>query len=303
MKKQIIRLVIADLDNTLYNWVSSFVPAFYAMVDVAADILKVDKEKLLDELRSIHQRYRNSEQPFALLETPSVENRFPGLSRLEKKYELDPAFAAFNKKRKRHLHLYPGVERTITQIRDAGCGVVGYTEAILNNSIYRLAKLGVMDDFDAIYAPASRADGHPDPSRQYDFEPYRDKIHLLPDDHRKPDPTVLTEICAEYDADTAETLYVGDSMTRDVAMAKQAGVVAVWAKYGSKYDPTDWQKLVRVTHWTDEDVARERILKEELGEVRPDLEIESFPELLEHFEFGPLVCTQPTRDGAALQRR
>jgi hypothetical protein len=41
-------------------------------------------------------------------------------------------------------------------------------------------------------------------------------------------------------------------------MAERAGVVSAWAKFGSSYDPKLWSQLVRVTHWTEHDVEREK---------------------------------------------
>ena len=78
--KPTIRLVVTDLDNTLYDWVSFFVPSFYAMVDEAVELLQVARERLLDDLQEVHVRYGTSEQPFALLETKVVEDRLSGKS-------------------------------------------------------------------------------------------------------------------------------------------------------------------------------------------------------------------------------
>jgi phosphoglycolate phosphatase len=62
-------------------------------------------------------------------------------------------------------------------------------------------------------------------------------------------------------------------------MAKQAGVTAIWARYGTKYDPACWTYLVKITHWTEEDVAREKTLKAKYHDVVPDYTIDSFEEL------------------------
>ncbi|MFY9574530.1 MAG: HAD family hydrolase [Blastocatellia bacterium] len=281
MKRCPIYLLVTDLDNTLYDWVSTFVPALYAMVDVAAGILGVDREQLLEDLKTVHQRYHNSEQPFALLDTPAVEHRYPNTSRLERKRHLDPAFEAFNNARRENLRLYPEVRETLQVIRDSGCVIVGYTEAFVENSLYRLTLLGILDQIQLLYVPKSRSDeGHPDPARRRILDEYRDRVRLLPDGHRKPDPQVLREICEEHQVSPKETLYVGDSMTRDVAMAKKAGVHAAWARYGCAFSREDWNKLVRVSHWTAEDVAREVWLKEEYRDVRADVEIDSYAELL-----------------------
>jgi hypothetical protein len=42
-----------------------------------------------------------------------------------------------------------------------------------------------------------------------------------------------------------------------------------------------WKVLVRVTHWTDEDVAREKELKREYERIEPDYTIDSFGELMD----------------------
>ena len=66
-------------------------------------------------------------------------------------------------------------------------------------------------------------------------------------------------------------------------MAKQAGMTAVWARYGTRYDPALWSLLVAVTHWTSADVEREAGLKEAFRNIVPDFTIDRFDELLPLF--------------------
>lgn len=40
-------------------------------------------------------------------------------------------------------------------------------------------------------------------------------------------------------------------------MARDAGIASVLAEYGTRYDPGLWATLVKITHWTDEDVAQD----------------------------------------------
>src|SRR5258708_23994318 len=119
-----IRLLVLDLDNTLYDRVGFFVPSFYRMVDVACQILQVDHDVLLSELQRIHQQYGNSEQPYALLETDIVMTKYPNRTRAEKAKILDQAFYAFNKSRKELLKLFPFVDEVLDQIRGSGCSIV-----------------------------------------------------------------------------------------------------------------------------------------------------------------------------------
>jgi phosphoglycolate phosphatase len=74
---------------------------------------------------------------------------------------------------------------------------------------------------------------------------------------------------------------VGDSIARDVLMAKRAGVFAIWAEYGTHHAAGTYEALVRVTHWTAAEVARERELREEARLIVPDFVARSsFAEVL-----------------------
>src|SRR5690606_13329822 len=99
---------------------------------------------------------------------------------------------------------------------------------------------------------------------------------------RKPSPDVLLEICERNSTKPARTAYVGDSIARDMLMAKRAGVYAVWAQYGAAHSRDVYQQLVRVTHWTADGVTREAELKAEAAGLAPDYTLkERFDEILE----------------------
>jgi FMN phosphatase YigB (HAD superfamily) len=158
-----IRLVVTDLDNTLYDWVTFFATAFTAMVDVAVRVLEIDREKLLDELRTVHRRYHNSEQPFALLETDSARERFPTTE--DRVRALNEAFYAFNSVRKRSLHAYPTVIETLSALKSQGVRVAGHTEATVPNAQFRLGTLEIAPFIERLYALEHVGEPHPAPER------------------------------------------------------------------------------------------------------------------------------------------
>jgi FMN phosphatase YigB (HAD superfamily) len=278
-----IRLFITDLDNTLYDWVSFFTSSFYEMVGEAASLLQADQGELLDQLRDVHRRHHNSEHPFALLETPLVQTRFPGLSRVEQKKALDEAFHAFNRKRQELLVLYPTVDATLRTIADLGVPIVGHTEATVPNAVFRLQKLGIAGCFSKLYAATPPSQEHPDP--EFRPEPNPISVRYLAPNERKPDPAIVLDICRDFGVSPTETLYVGDSLARDIGMAQAAGAWAVWARYGTVYDKTLWERLVRVTHWTPEDVARADVARKLYGDCVPNQTLDQFGDVLLHYEF------------------
>lgn len=273
-----MRLLITDLDNTLYDWVTFFAQSFQALVDVLVEDLGVERERLLDEFKAIHQAHGDSEYPFAALELPSVQAKFGKLDREGLRVAVDRAFHAFNRARKQHLRLYDCVGSTLSALRKADVVIVGHTEAMAVNASFRLKHLGIAQHFRRLYALEGRLSSDfvkpPDDLLDENF------IRLVPRSERKPNPRLVHDICERENVTRERTWYVGDSLTRDMGMAKAAGVHAVWAKYGTQYDRGLWSSLVRITHWTDEDVTREVELRNALEGIRPDHVIDSFGEIL-----------------------
>jgi phosphoglycolate phosphatase-like HAD superfamily hydrolase len=275
-----MRLLITDLDNTLYDWVTYFANAFRAMVNELSEILSVDVEELFDEFKGVHRRYGNSEQPFAIFELPSVRKKFGHLSRAEYLKVLGGPLSAFRAARNEHLRLYPSVRLTLSLLRGNGVRIVGHTEAIGVQAYSRLRTLGIIEHFCRIYALEGHLEPHPDPLRAANQRPPAGLIKIVPKHERKPNPDLLRDICRREQVPFEEAWYVGDSKTRDVAMARHAGVTAVWAKYGTDYDPDLWKIVVRVTHWSYDDVQREEKLETVFRHIEPDYTIESFSEIL-----------------------
>lgn len=147
MKRPEISLVITDLDNTIYDWLGAFVPAFYEMVRQAALLLDVSEDELLNDLKMVHQRHGDSEHPFALLETRTVANALSGMTKKETVNFLDPAFHAFNRVRKENLKLYEGVYETLKYISSLSVPIVAYTDARVINCLFRLERLGIKSFF------------------------------------------------------------------------------------------------------------------------------------------------------------
>lgn len=267
------RLLITDLDDTLYDWLGFFIPSFYGMVDEIVNITGINRETLLKEFKSIHQRYGSVEYPFAALELPSILNEYNGKSKEEIKVILDGAFHKFNSIRKRNLQLYDGVEETLKQLSEDGVTIIGYTESAQENGFYRLEKLSISQYFKHIYASESQY--------RNDFIT-NDKIIKVKT--RKPDKEILLGICRQENCNLSEAIYVGDSITKDIYMAGLAGVTSVWVNY-PKIKNNYYNMLVDITSWTEEDFDREKLIKQEYerNKMKPDYTICNFKDLLEIF--------------------
>jgi phosphoglycolate phosphatase-like HAD superfamily hydrolase len=289
-------LVITDLDNTLYDWVTFFAKSFQAMLSSLAKLLEVGEPELINEFKLVHQRYQDSEQPFAILELPSVRARFSGLDRLRLTRELDEPLHAFNRERKQHLRLYDSVANTMRVLSRYGITIVGHTEASMVNAYYRLKWLGIEQYFHRLYVRARLWDGHPDPDREQELQPPSGLVRTLLSSERKPNPSVLRDICDQEGFSVRSAWYVGDSLTRDVSMAKLAGAKAVWARYGTLYEEELWTLLVAITHWSEEDVRFEEEVRKRFDRIQPDYVIDSFSEVL------PIIGIPPPYEAGSTMR-
>jgi phosphoglycolate phosphatase len=287
-------LLVCDLDDTLYDWFSYFVPSFYAMIDAAVDIMACDRERLLDDMKEVHQHHGDSEHPYALLETKTVSDRYPGYSRPDLARMLGPAFHAFNSSRKRRLRLYDGVSDTLDKLSLSGVTLVAHTESRVFAALDRMKRLDLLKYFKKIYCRERSESSHPDEaaaSRWLGGFPL-EIVQELSHHQEKPSRDVLMEICAVEDMSTGDAAYVGNSVAHDMLMAKRAGVFAVWAAYGA-HPPDDlYTALVRVTHWDKEKQKKELQLRAEAASIQPDyVAWRSFSEVLAALDLMRLRAT------------
>lgn len=270
-----IRLLITDLDDTLYPWVCYFVPAFYAMARKVAEILDLPLDQLLDEYRDTHQRIGDVETRFATLELPSVRERLAGLSPEERMERLLPAFEAYRAVRADRLRMHPEVRDVLRELRSRGARIVGCTESAGENGLMKLRQLEADALFDAIYVAAGKYrlawPDNPDP-----------KVRLL--DLRKPDPQILREVLLAERTLPEDALYVGDSFTKDVCLASAAGVPCVQVRHAR--DEAEharmYERLVAISSWTPEEFTYEQDLQAVCAAsgLQPAWTVESFSDVL-----------------------
>lgn len=240
-----IKMLITDLDDTLYPWVEFFVPAFYAMADEVSRIIETPKKQVICEYREVHKNVHSVEYPYATLLLPSVKKAFPMHNKQQLIDKLNPAFHLFNSVRKKNLRLYPFVHETLAELSKMNISIVGYTESAEENGYYRLKKLGIDSLFEKVYVSNSLFHG-------YDYLNSPIKIEKV--SGSKPNPDLLLQICSNQGYNQNEVIYVGDSLTKDILMAQKAGVVSILCQYPKSTDYTElYSKLVAISSWTEED--------------------------------------------------
>jgi phosphoglycolate phosphatase-like HAD superfamily hydrolase len=292
MEKLSKSVLITDLDNTLFDWFDVWCATFKPLLEKTSQIAGISKDKLISEIRPIHQKHGTAEYAFVLEELPSLIEKYGTRERIS--IELDEAIHAARSNRIKHLRLYKGVYDTLAELRTKRVKVIAYTESKEWYTKYRLKRLGLDFFIDSVYSPG-------DHSALPIHDNQRTKIHFdntkfshTPEGELKPNPQILLDIIKANGVDKRDCVYIGDSEIKDIDMAYEAGVTSVYAKYGNSHfeeRPDDYNLLREVTHWTDADVKRERDVKNSAMHHKADYEIDNFSELLDLFEFTRPIKT------------
>ena len=284
-----VSLVVTDLDNTLWDWFAAWYHSFSALLQGVVQISGIEIDVLISEARRVHQRHGTSEYTFLLEEMPSIRSKYPESDVSDVFAE---AIAQYRAARNMHTRLYPTVMETLLFLRSAHVPVAAYTESLAYFTARRLKKLQLDGLIDRLFSGPDHdfPDGvAPESIRSRDQEVYEFRLtrhEYLTRGLTKPNPDVLMQILSKYAARPEETLYVGDSLLKDVAMAQSVGVLDVHAEYGVVHDKNAYDLLRSVSHWTDEDVQREKMAMAAPLVTPTWILRESFGEMRELFDFG-----------------
>src|SRR5664280_2145299 len=150
MKHATKKVLITDVDNTLFDWVDLWVKCFGAMLDKIIEISGVERQELVSQIRKVHQRHGTSEYSFLINELPLLRGKFPSSNLLE---VFAPAIDEYRKQRRLHLHLYPTVAKSLLKIKGSGARIVAYTESMSFYSNYRVRRLGLDGVIDFVFSP------------------------------------------------------------------------------------------------------------------------------------------------------
>jgi phosphoglycolate phosphatase-like HAD superfamily hydrolase len=252
---QKLGLFVTDIDNTLFDWVSYYVPAIEAMFACVNQRIGVEIDVLAAQAREVFSRHGSIEYPFVVQELPAVIAHYGPRLDLMLQEVVDPAREEFKRVGLPLLRTYDGVDRVFAELRERhpDTPIVALTDAPRYVAMWKLNKLGILHHFSAIYGladprlPTDRQLGRVkvDPKillkhLQQENYGYQGRIRILPDEYEKPGTRGLKTVLMDYEIDDdpeakARTVWVGDNLRKDVGLGKRVGVRTFWAKYGVEF--------------------------------------------------------------------
>ena len=297
--KKNVNLVITDLDDTIWDWFGMWFNSFNPYIQRIAKECGVSEAVLKEDFRKLHKTYHTSECSYIYKELSSVTSDHYRFFEQDHQKQISILHEYYRNK-KDHLKLYDGVYDTLLLLKSKGVRIVGFTESQIFYTKYRLKHLGLDGLIDVIYT----IEDHPLPEsvkKVYDeavWETTETVLTTLEKHIRKPNSKILQQIITEQKGSISNTIYIGDKLDRDVFMAQKAGVFSVYAKYGHNIGAGSYDLLRDVSHWSDEDIKREKDFRDAFhtSAVKPDVVLDrSFNQILERFDFGPFAEFDPSK--------
>ncbi len=296
MARNAVNTLIIDLDNTIFDWFAVWYASFEPIFSEIIRVTGRSPAEIEADIRKVHASRRTSEYTFLLEEVAALAD----LRALDDiRVLFKDAVEASQKGRDRNLRLYPSVFACLWDLKKKGVQIVAYTESMRFYSAYRLKRFGLDGVIDYLFSPEDHdlpQGVSPSKMRRLPDEFYElqvTEVRHTPPRELKPNPKVLLDIIRAVGAKPGKCAYVGDSLFKDVAMARDAGVFDIHAKYGESQSKPEYALLQRVSHWTEEDVQREATiaakghsfepsacLKDSFAEIFIYCEFEAFPNAL-----------------------
>ncbi len=261
--KSDIKLIVLDIDNTVFDWVRYYSHCFTVLLKNVENIVGVSYQKLGEEASEVFEKNGSIEFPFLIQELPSVIDYYGDNIDLMLDEAVEPSRRLFLDEAQAVLKPYEGVVETFDIIKKnhPEIPIAALTDAPRYIAMWKLNKLGILHHFDAVY-------GLQDPRIPVDDQRgvvkvqaktllkhlaqtnfgYKGHIRILPDEYEKPGVRGLKTVLMDYGLDECpdarrSALWVGDHLRKDVGLGKFLGVQTAWASYGAKVSKELLDKL------------------------------------------------------------
>jgi FMN phosphatase YigB (HAD superfamily) len=232
------RLLITDVDNTLFDFGTYFEAGLAALVGFLCDRLKTGREQVTGRLREIYRLHGSIEYPFAV-EDLSID---VGMGAAERDEFVRSALAIFWRAAEDELKPYETVRETLSHLAHDGVVIVAYTDAPVHEAVRRLRRMRLDRYLSGIVAqqwfarrPARSQVVYlrelPGWHRARRLAP----VWVIPPDERKPSSITYQRIAGRFG--TGAATVIGDSVSRDLVPAVDVGFTAVLADYGHRAAP------------------------------------------------------------------
>lgn len=238
------KMVILDIDNTIYNWLDVYSYCFQEQVEYLHKKVGLEERAIKTSFKKVFKKYDSLEVPDAVLELSiwdqcsMNQEQIENIQRAVQNILMDGW--------RKNIKPYPNVRETLEWLRANSVYVVGLSDAFSFWIDYRLTCLSMRECFDRIYALENGRIMH---SKVVKEAREASNVISISLHEMKPSTKIVEEVAELYKVDRSAIYLVGDSLKKDIAMAQSAQVHDIWAKYGTKFKRGNGSLLGEITPW------------------------------------------------------
>ena len=253
------KLLVSDIDNTLFNWVQYYSKSFSAMLDKLSVLTEISAQELAQQCSCVFKKYGSIEYPFVLQELAVVQARYGGDFNQILKEIIEPCRKAFMDIAIHYLVPYEEVISCLNDLKKQDVKIVALTDSPTYLALWKLNKLGILNFFDGVYGlenpklPIYR--GKPWVSEKILLRyldkntfAYEGRVRELSEEYEKPTTKGLQTVLMDFDIDYRDlkeksVVWLGDNLCKDIPMGNKLSIKTVWARYGIKFSQDDYQRI------------------------------------------------------------
>ncbi|MDD5556185.1 MAG: HAD family hydrolase [bacterium] len=295
-----VQAVITDADNTLYSWVEYIVPSLEAMVETLCRITKFDRDAIVASMKKVFSRHGTNEYAFVLQEAEIFEEMRRRDFNWFQASVVNPARFSFHRARKANLRAYPGVHRALQVLCSHGIRVIALSDAPAFPAEQRIKHLGLDKFLRALYALKSygvprRGEIDEGIINRMRLNYYRSRIARvveLPLSFEKPSTRGVRRILEEERLRPDRVVLIGDSLKKDVRIARETGIHDVWARYGMDLPE---ELMRRLGYYSAPEIQRRNVAQPGEAPYAATHTVDRFDRILDLIELPrrPMPCACP----------
>ena len=253
------KLIVFDLDNTEFCWISYFSFATKKSIETAATITNIPYLQLCEEYKAILDRDDSIENPFVIQQLPSILSYYNNDINKILTECAEPARIQFKLAAYPYLKPYSNVLKTLQKLKSdyPEVKLAVLTDAPLQLGLWRLQKLGLLHYFDGVYGLESPklpiVGTEVAVTKEINLKHLSDwkygfigACRELPNEYRKPGAKGFKNILMDFNLEQFskdDILFIGDNVYKDTQLGRDLGITTGLAKYGLKVDPTSLEAL------------------------------------------------------------
>lgn len=278
------KLLVFDVDNTLFDWMPYYAKSNSALLFALSEMIGVPYVALVREFKDLMAHHETSRDSFVVPGLPSMASRLGSSSNAEIYKKCTDIFL---QKAAAALVPYPGTVVTLSTVKmyRPHIKIVALTDSPCLEAVWKIVKLGLASYFDGIYGlnnppiiPTAEALAEILASSK----DYHGIVKMMPASYEKPSTKGLESIMADFGLNSSEkdeVIYVGDNVKKDVSLGKKVGVLTCLSEFSS---PSDSPYLQETLFLSPKIKITKNVPNSEDLRIKPDTTLHKFSDILQH---------------------